>query len=151
LPGGHHSAPGGLAAQLAGNRAAAAHRLVAAQLRAQVERCAAGQQQPARDRPERRRLRRGAELGGDRGGDGVGLLGRKAALLDRERGGVARRVDAGRAAHAAVPVDRDESVAVARQALDPRSLLRRQHDDRVGVRRVAVDTAVLEPNAAFAQ
>ena len=54
---------------------------------------------------------RGAGLGGDRLGGGVGLLGREAALLDRAGGGVAGGEHVGHAAHARVRVDLEEAVA----------------------------------------
>ena len=73
------------------------------------------------------------EPGGDVRGDGVGLLGGEAALLDEVVGGVAGRIDVGEPAHAAVVVDRDE--AERRRAGDPvdaRAADKRQrHDARV--------------------
>ena len=105
--------------------------LVLGELRAQVQRRSAGEQEPAQHGTERLGGGAQAEIRGHGFGRRIGLLGREAALLDRERGRVARGVDAARAGHAAVGVDRDEAVVVAGQALDPRALERGQGDRRV--------------------
>ena len=51
--------------------------------------------------------------------NGVRLLGSQAALLDREVGPIARRVDVLRPLDSPVVVDRDEAIRVCRQAIDP--------------------------------
>ena len=84
-----------------------------ADLGAQVQRGAADEQHAADDAAERLRVDRRAGRGGDRLGDGVGLLGGQAALLERERGDVARGVDVVDAGDPAVAVDRDEPVPSA--------------------------------------
>ena len=94
---------------------------------------AAREQDPAQDGPEGLRLDRRSGARGDRLGDGVGLLGGEPALLDRERGPVAGGVDAVDAGHAAVLVDRDEALGVARDTRDVQSLQPRQADDAVDV------------------
>ena len=86
---------------------------------AQVQRRSAGEQQPAQDGRERNGLHRRAELVGDRGGGGVGLLRRKTALLDRETGGVTGGQHAACAHDVPVRVRRQEALGVARQARDP--------------------------------
>ena len=137
-------ARGDVPAQRAG-RAALPDGLLAAQLGPQVQRRAAGQEQPAQDRAERRRHPRAEEIGEERRGDGVGLLGGEAALLDRERGGVACRVPGAGAGDAPVAVDGNEAVLVYRQALDPRSLHRWQHHRLVRRDRRAVVELELPP------
>ena len=60
------------------------------------------------------RIELGAGIGGDRLGDRIGLLGGQPALLERERGHVARGVDAVSSGYTAVRVDGDEPVSVIR-------------------------------------
>ena len=93
----------------------------------------AGEQHAAQHRPERLGLDRRADRGGDHLGHGVGLLGREAALLDREAGAVAGGVDVRRPRDTPMRVDRDESVGVRGDALEPRPEQRRQRDHAVGV------------------
>ena len=68
---------------------------------------------------------------GDRLGGRVGLLGRDAALLDRERGDVAGGVDVDDVADAPVPVDGDEPVERLREAVEARAVQTRQRDDAI--------------------
>ena len=65
---------------------------------------------------------------GDILGGGIGLLGSEAALLDRERRPVARRVDVMDTFYSGVIVDRDEALVISGQAVDRRSLHQRQGD-----------------------
>ena len=88
----------------------------AADVRAQIACRAAGQQDPAQDRPERLRIDVGAHRGCDRLGDGVGLLGGQATLLDREGRRVTGGEHAVQAGEPAVRVGVEEPVASAGDA-----------------------------------
>src|SRR5215218_2237100 len=103
----------------------------AADVRAQIARGAAGQQDPPQHRPERLLVDVGAHRGGDRLGYGVGLLRGEATLLDRE----GRRVTGGEygvdAGEPAVGVGADEAVAFAADAAQSWADKARQGDDAV--------------------
>ena len=73
-----------------------------------------------------------AEVGGDRFGGRVGLLGGDAALLDREVGDVADGEGVGEAADPRVVVDRDEALGVVGERRQVAALQRRQADHGVG-------------------
>ena len=83
---------------------------------------AAGEEHSAQDGPERRGHDRRADRLRDRLGGRVRLLGGETALLDRERGPVARRVHAPEAGYAAVGVDGDEPGGIDRDARDLEAL-----------------------------
>ena len=87
----------------------------------EVQRFGAGDQLAAQDRLERAGVDVGAEAGGDVLGRGVRLLRGEPALLDREVGAVAGRVDVGDALDPAVLVDRREAVRIGGQARDLRA------------------------------
>ena len=85
-----------------------------------------------------------AEPRADRVGDGVGLLGGEAAVLDREGGRVAGRVDVAGADHAQVLVDGQVPLVVVREPGDARADQLGQRDGEVGVDQ----RAALEPDGA---
>ena len=75
----------------------------------------------------------GADGRGDRLGDRVSLLAGEAALLDREGGRVAHRVDVGHTRQAAVGVDGNEAGAVGADAGNRWSVEQRQAHDPLGL------------------
>src|SRR3954447_13213068 len=79
---------------------------------AEEGRVALGQQHALEDPKVGLRFDRGASSRRDRLGGGVGLLAGEPALLDAMVGGVAGGVYVGRTGHAAVPIDRQESIGV---------------------------------------
>ena len=84
---------------------------LAADVGAQIACRSAGQQDAAEDGPKRLRIDLGAQRGCNRLGDGIGLLGGQAALLDREGGGVTRGEDVVTSGDPSVRVGVDEPVA----------------------------------------
>ena len=93
----------------------------------------AREQLASEHRPERLRRTGGAEAMGDVRGRRVCLLGRQAALLEREVGAIARGIDVLRASQARMLVDREEAAIVGRKPVDGRALHRGQGDDHVGI------------------
>src|SRR3954447_4299360 len=92
----------------------------------QVARAVLGVQDRAQRRPVRARRAVRAGARGDPLGDGIGLLGGDAALLERARGPVADRVDVVVPAGAQVVVDEQEAGPVVGQARDARAGGRRR-------------------------
>ena len=107
------------------------------ELGAQVQRRAAGEEQTSHHRPERRRVRTEAEVGGDRLGDRVGLLRGEAALLDREGRRVARGVDAGDAGTRPCASTGMKPRASAGRPASAGPSERGHADDRVGAQRLS--------------
>src|SRR4051794_13016652 len=95
--------------------------LAPGRLRPQVARAVLGAQDRAQRRPVRARRAVRAGARGDPLGDGIGLLGGDAALLERARGPVADRVDVVVPAGAQVVVDEQEAGPVVGQARDARA------------------------------
>jgi hypothetical protein len=112
--------------------------VAAAELHAQERGLLAGQQQSPEDGLEGGRFDRRSCGGGDRLRDGVRLLGREPALLDRKGRQVAGRVHVARAQNPSVPVGRHEATPVSRHAGDVRPGEPRQRHDPVRLQRAAL-------------
>jgi hypothetical protein len=101
------------------------------QVRAQEPGDGAGQEQPAKNAPERFRVDRSSSGGRDRLRRRIGLLGGDAALLDRERGRITGGVHAVDTRHPPALVRRHEPGGIVGKAGKARPDQLRQGDDAV--------------------
>ena len=111
--------------------------MAAGQIAGQVQRFPSGPEHTAQDRVERLSLDIATELGGDRLGRCIGLLGCDPALLDGEGRDVAGGEHVAHPPHPSVVVDRDEPVGIVRDTaeLPPLDLGKAEHG--VGLDRLA--------------
>ena len=103
----------------------------AADVGSQVAHGPAGQKRAAKDGPERLGVDLGTCGGGDRLGDGVGLLGGEAALFDWEGRRIARREHVIEAGNPPVRVGVDEAIVFRGDATQRRTDQARLGDDAI--------------------